>query len=148
MSDEEHNKQLVESLENALSADKATCHVAPMSQFGLVEFTRKRVCPSPVALMKKPCSRCHGIGYTRSTEFILFDVRARLLEILHNGNKVVCVDMEFNLAHEFLAWQSMIDSIKAYYPDAKIYVTPQRGRDEENITYSTAPIPQNATALF
>ena len=43
MQSETHNKALVDELKRALKSDKAPCKVSAMSQFGLVEFTRKRM---------------------------------------------------------------------------------------------------------
>jgi ribonuclease G len=135
MTDEEHQQAIVEILERHLANDKSHCHVLPMSKLGLVEFTRKRAGTPPANLMTKPCKHCHNAGYTRSPEFVLFDFRAKLLDILAKGSKNVFIDMNYDIAQKLLNWQSMSESIKRSYPDAKIYVTPHRSYSEESLIF-------------
>lgn len=153
MSGANHRKALTEELEKALSADKAKCQVLPMSKFGLVEFTRKRVGTSPVSLMTKDCAVCRGTGHTRTHRFILFEMRARLLELLHGGAHTVCIDMNFDLANKLLGWQEMIDSIRTPYPQARVYITSHRTYREDSVIYrvQTAPtitLPEGTVLLY
>jgi ribonuclease G len=135
MTDEEHQQSIVEILERELAKDKSRCHVLPMSKFGLVEFTRKRAGTPPANLMTKPCKHCHNAGYTRSSEFILFDFRAKLFDILAKGSNKVFIDMNYNIAQRLLNWQAMTDGIRSSYPSAKIYITPHRSYSEESLIF-------------
>jgi ribonuclease G len=151
MANDEHRNAVVETLKNSLATDRAKCKVATMSEFGLVEFTRKRVGVSPVNIMTNTCKYCGGAGDTRSQEFILFDVRARLLELLSGGNDSITIDMNYNLAHKLIAWSEMVESIKVSYPNAKITIVPHRTYHEDTITYTVAPnleTPQNSMVLY
>lgn len=153
MDSENHRKALVQELEKALADDKAKCKVLPMSKFGLVEFTRKRVGSALSNIMTRPCKHCRGTGYARLPEFILFDMRGRLLQILSEGNRVVCIDMNIDIANRLLGWQTMIDGIRERYPQARVYITSHRTFHEETITYrvensSTVTLPEGTVLLY
>jgi ribonuclease G len=152
MNDEAHQTAVVQTLEKALSEDRAKCKVAPMSRFGLVEFTRKRVGVSPMNFMINSCKHCGGAGDTRSQEFILFDVRAKLMDILSEGNTTITLDMNYDLAQKLFSWQEMCDSIKRSYPTSKVYVIPHRTYAEDTITFTVLPSPaidnHNAKLLY
>lgn len=135
MNDAKHQKALVEELSKALDNDKAKCRVLPMSKFGLVEFTRKRVGSSPTALLTRPCRYCRGSGYMRTQEMIIFELRAKLLDLLHKGNKTICIDLNFDVANRLCGWQELIDGIKAQYPNARVYVTGHRTYHENTVNF-------------
>lgn len=135
MESENHRAALTEELKNALKNDKAKCRVLPMSKLGLTEFTRKRVGTSPLGFMTKTCKFCRGAGATRSTEFILFELRAKLLELLSQGYGTVCIDMNFDAANKLIAWEAMTESIRAAYPQARVYITSHRTYREDTVNY-------------
>jgi ribonuclease G len=148
-----HQKSIVEELTRALASDKSKCNVMPMSKLGLVEFTRKRQGNPPVNIMTRSCRYCHGAGDTRTYEFILFDLRAKLLDILSQENKVVTIDMNREVANRLLEWQQMIDSIKADYPSARVYIVPHNSYNDDTITFRvdnspTITLPPSAILLY
>ncbi|MGN0813684.1 MAG: Rne/Rng family ribonuclease [Candidatus Coproplasma sp.] len=153
MSNENHRKALVEELERALESDKAKCHVLPMSKIGLVEFTRKRVGTSIQSQLSRPCKHCNGSGHTRIPEFTLMDLRARLLDLLHKGNKAVCIDMNFEVANRLLNWKECIEDIKNSYPQARVYITAHRTFHEDAISFRvenspTISLPEGTVLLY
>jgi Ribonuclease G/E len=151
MENENHQKAIVEELERALADDKAKCNVLPMSKLGLVEFTRKRIGPSPVSMMTKPCKSCRSSGYTRSSEFILFDLRAKLLDLLSGGSEQVYISLNSEIANKLTEWTEMVESIKSAYPQVKVYLLPHRHYHEDMITFSVlplAPVPPDAKLLY
>lgn len=153
MNDPNHQKSLVQELENALAADKSKCHVLPMSKFGLVEFTRKRAGISPTAAITKPCKYCHGVGFTLSQEFILHDLRAKLLDVLSKGNRTVVVDCNFEICNRMMASADMIESVQSLYPHARVYLTGHRTYHEHviNLRVETGPtitLPPNSILMY
>lgn len=141
MGNENHQKALVEELEKALESDKAKCRVLPMSKFGLVEFTRKRTGSSPAAVLAEQCRYCNGTGYARSHEYIIIELRAKLLDLLSKGNKTVCIDLNYDIGNRLCGWKELIDSVKSKYPNARVYVTGHRTYREDvvNFRVETAP---------
>ena len=59
---EKHRKKVVSVLKRELNKDRAAFDVLPMSNFGLVELTRKRIRPSLLYTYSEPCPRCGGLG--------------------------------------------------------------------------------------
>lgn len=153
MNGENHRKALVEELEKALESDKAKCHVLPMSKLGLVEFTRKRVGNSVETRLTRPCRHCGGSGSARVPELILMELRARLLELLSQGNKTVCIDMNVEIARKLCEWTEFILSVKEQYPQARVYVTSHRTYHETNMSFRvdnspTVSLPEGSVLLY
>ncbi|MEL6187763.1 MAG: Rne/Rng family ribonuclease [Myxococcota bacterium] len=62
----ENRTQVHEAFVTALGRDRARTHVLPMTDFGLVELTRKRVRPSLGRTLTEACPYCDGRGWVRS----------------------------------------------------------------------------------
>lgn len=153
MSDEKHRDAIVAELENALDGDKTKCNVLPMSKFGLVEFTRKRTGPSVSAQLVEPCRHCGGTGRACAPQLTIMKIRARLLELLSEGNSFICIDMNAEIARKMIAWNTLVEGLKEMYPLARIYIVPHRTYHEENSTFRAErsaifAIPQEATLLY
>ncbi len=81
MVEEEHRQQVFEGLEAQLAKDRAKNRVLNISEFGLVELTRKRTRPSLERLMTQPCPYCRGRGRIRSASTICLNIRSTVLEL-------------------------------------------------------------------
>ena len=142
-----HNKALVDELERALKDDNAKCDVSPMSKFGLVEFTRKRMGASPLSLITKPCKYCNEAGYTITAEYILFGLRAKVLNFIAEGAKALRVDMNRDILLYMLDWRAFTDNLKSL--GLPIYAVPHRTYHEQLINYRADEfdIPDDAVKL-
>lgn len=145
----EHNRALVEEFERLLKADKAKCVVSPMSQFGLVEFTRKRIGVRPLASMIKPCKYCREAGYTMTAEYVLMGLRARLLNELADGANAIRIDMNNEVLNTLLKWNELLADLKEHADGVKIYAVPHRTYHEEqlNIRVNDFDVPSDAVKL-
>ena len=74
MSDEEHQSQVMRSLERALARDHAKTSLTPISPLGLVEMTRKRTTESLERRLCVPCPSCGGRGTVKSTETVCLEI--------------------------------------------------------------------------
>ena len=153
MTDEKHREAIVDELKNALDGDKTKCNVLPMSQFGLVEFTRKRTGPSVSSQLTEPCRHCAGTGKTCVPQLTIMKIRAHLLRLLYEGNNFVCIDMNAEIARKMSAWDLLVDGLKEMYPLARIYIVPHRTYHEDNATFraersATFAIPSEAILLY
>ncbi len=146
MQSEAHRSALVEELERALAADKAKCSVSAMSQFGLVEFTRKRTGTTPLAHMIKPCLYCREAGHTLKEEYILFGLRAKLLGLVTDGATAIRVDMNADVLARLTEFGAMLADLRTRCRGAKIYGVPHRTYHEEQLNFRTAEfeIPKEA----
>lgn len=74
MDEADNRKAVFEELERALAADKAKTNVLAISEFGLVEMTRKRVRESLLQTLCEPCFYCEGRGYIKTRESVAFEI--------------------------------------------------------------------------
>lgn len=128
-----HSKAIVQELERALSGDKVKCQVAPMSKFGLVEFTRKRSGANPLALLVKPCARCSGSGQRKTADYIIFNIRAKILKLAADGNKVVRLDVSSDVLTRLFDRPEILDDIRARCKDLTVYAVPHKSYANEQI---------------
>jgi ribonuclease G len=74
MTDEEHKRQVLRTLEKALTRDHAKTTVYDMSPLGLVEMTRKRTMESLERQLCEPCSTCAGRGSQKTAETVGYEI--------------------------------------------------------------------------
>lgn len=79
MMDAEHRQQVSEALAAEMSKDRAKHKILEISEFGLVEITRKRSRPSLERLLTQPCPYCRGVGRVKSLSTIGLDLRRQVL---------------------------------------------------------------------
>ncbi len=73
--DERKNRQKVmQTLEEAMRADKAPNKILQFNDFGLVAITRKRVKQSLERALCSPCPYCEGAGYVKSVQTTVNDI--------------------------------------------------------------------------
>lgn len=75
----EHREEVFAALERELKKDRARNKVLSISDFGLVELTRKRSRTNLERLLTQRCPYCHGRGRIRSVETICLNLRRELL---------------------------------------------------------------------
>jgi len=71
-------EKLLAALEESLARDRTPTQVLPMSEFGLVEVTRKRVRDPLMRMMTENCRPCRGRGRIRSSESMVFEIFRRI----------------------------------------------------------------------
>jgi ribonuclease G len=74
MSDDEHKRQVLRTLEKGLARDHAKTQVYDMSPLGLVEMTRKRTTESLARQLCEPCAACGGRGILKTPETICYEI--------------------------------------------------------------------------
>lgn len=74
MTDEEHKRQVLRTLEKALARDHAKTTVYDMSPLGLVEMTRKRTTESLERQLCEPCHECGGRGSLKTAETVTYEI--------------------------------------------------------------------------
>ena len=84
MSDPEHQRQVLRTLEKHLERDRAKTNVMGVSQLGLVEMTRKRTSESLGQMLCMPCSVCNGRGILKSPETVCYEIFREILREARN----------------------------------------------------------------
>jgi ribonuclease G len=73
--DERKNRQKVmQTLEEAMRADRAPYKILQFNDFGLVAITRKRVKQSLERTLCAPCPHCDGAGYIKSAQTVVNEI--------------------------------------------------------------------------
>jgi ribonuclease G len=74
LSDAGNIEKVLDTLAESLSKDHTPTQISPMSEFGLVEITRKRIRDPLVKLMSECCRACSGHGRKRTREAVALEV--------------------------------------------------------------------------
>jgi ribonuclease G len=73
-----HVAEILAALKKSLAFDRAPLMISPMTEFGIVAITRKRVRDSIAHQTGAPCPACHGAGRVASTESAAMAVLRRV----------------------------------------------------------------------
>ena len=79
MEEEEHQRQVLRTLEKMLDRDHAKTKITQVSELGLIEMTRKRTRESLPQLLCEPCTVCDGKGQVKTAETVCFEIFRELL---------------------------------------------------------------------
>ena len=79
MTDTEHQRQVLRTLEKALEKDRAKTAINGVSSLGLVEMTRKRTRESLGQILCEPCPVCRGRGRLKSAETVCYEIFREIL---------------------------------------------------------------------
>jgi len=79
MVESEHREQVFEALKQELKKDRARTKMLSISEFGLVEITRKRSRANLERLLTQPCPYCEGRGRIKSLSTLCLNLRRELL---------------------------------------------------------------------
>jgi len=79
MEEEEHRRQVLQSLERALAKDHAKTHLSAVSPLGLVEMTRKRTRESLAHQLCSSCPTCEGRGVVKTPETVCYEIFREVL---------------------------------------------------------------------
>jgi ribonuclease G len=74
MTDDEHRRQVLRTLEKGLARDHARTAVYEFSPLGLVEMTRKRTTESLERQLCEPCHECGGRGSLKTCETVVYEI--------------------------------------------------------------------------
>ncbi len=83
MEEESHREEVVRCLKEAVKKDKSRVNVLKVSEFGLVQMTRKRSRDDLKRMMCEPCRCCRGDGFTKSRRTICYEIFRKIQ--LHSG---------------------------------------------------------------
>lgn len=79
MKDQEHQRQVLRTLEKALEKDHAKTRITGVSELGLVEMARKRTRESLGQMLCEPCPVCLGRGQVKSAETVCYEIFREIL---------------------------------------------------------------------
>lgn len=74
MHNNEHKKQIFDSMKNAMAADRTKHNILPLSKFGLMQITRQRVRPEMLISTAETCPACNGTGKVAPSILIVDEI--------------------------------------------------------------------------
>ena len=82
---------LFEAFDNEIKKDRSKTKILQISEFGLIEMTRKRVRQSLERSLTQPCPYCSGSGRIKSNTTISLEIWRELMKLrdLHEGQDVI-----------------------------------------------------------
>lgn len=117
MEDEEHQRQVLRTLEKQLERDHAKTNIIGITELGLVQMTRKRTRESLEQILCEPCPCCSGRGIQKTPESVCYEI---FREILREARAYQAG------AYMVLASQSVIDRLldeeSGHVADLEIFI--------------------------
>jgi ribonuclease G len=91
MENMDNRAALFTALENEIKKDRSKTKILQISEFGLIEMTRKRVRQSLERSLTQPCPYCSGSGRIKSNTTISMEIWRELMKLrdLHEGQDVI-----------------------------------------------------------
>lgn len=119
MDDPNHRKQVSDTLEQALTKDKARTSILRISELGLIQMTRKRTRENLERLLSTPCPYCDGRGRVKSVPTMASEIlRAIQREALRSSQAATRVTVRANrdvIAHLFEQEEDAIQVLQQRY---------------------------------
>jgi ribonuclease G len=81
MEKEENRTKLFTSFQEAMSNDRVKSTILQVSEFGLIQMTRKRVRESLGRTLCEPCTYCEGRGFIKSATSVCYEIFRELRKI-------------------------------------------------------------------
>ena len=85
MEQESHREDVFNALQEAVKKDKSRANILKVSEFGLVQMTRKRDRENLSQMMCEPCMYCGGNGILKSRRSVCYEI---FRKISHEGSKM------------------------------------------------------------
>lgn len=107
MDNEQHREELYTAFQDAMQADKSRVNILKLSEFGLVQMTRKRSCQSLAQMMCEPCFYCGGDGRIKSQRSICYEIFRKISrDAAHIGGKNLTLKVHPRVADMLLREES------------------------------------------
>ena len=81
MVDEEHQRQVLRTFTKALEKDPARTRLSPLSEFGLIEMTRKRTRESLQQILCQDCPTCKGKATVKTPESVCYEIFREIMRV-------------------------------------------------------------------
>ena len=117
MQDQEHQRQVLRTLEKALEKDHAKTRITGVSELGLVEMARKRTRESLGQMLCEPCPICMGRGQVKSAETVCYEI---FREILREARAYD--NQKFLVLASPLVVDRLLDEEAAYVADLEAFI--------------------------
>ena len=113
MEEPQNRARLFEALENEIKKDRSKTKILQISEFGLIEMTRKRVRQSLERSLTQACPYCGGSGRIKSNTTIALEIWRELMKLrdFHEGQDVI-VRLHPNVYSTFHAGDPIFEELE------------------------------------
>ena len=87
MVEEVHREEVYEALAEEFKKDRAKSKILKISEFGVVEVTRKRSRTNLERVLTRRCPYCKGSGRIKTISSVCLEVRGEVLRMLRSGRR-------------------------------------------------------------
>lgn len=100
METEQHREELYNAFQEAMRKDKNRVNILKVSEFGLVQMTRKRSSESLSQLMCEPCYHCGGEGIVKSRQTVCYEIFRKIYrDNRHADGKTITIKVHPHIAN-------------------------------------------------
>ncbi len=122
----DHKKQVFDTMETAMAADRARHTVLPISKFGLMQITRQRLRPEINIVTAEVCPTCKGTGKIGPSILLTDDMEKDIKYLVNQGHRELTIQVNpiiaAYLGKKTLLTKSLIQKWNAQY-STKLKVT-------------------------
>lgn len=129
MHTDNHKKEILNTLHQALAGDKMHPKVQDITVLNLVEITRKKSRQNLSSVLFAPCPVCNGSGRVQSRETLALEVKRRLRSLLKrrgsSKNLLICANpwlAEWLIGKDLRAWERELACTLKVESDASLHV--------------------------
>lgn len=119
----QNRSKVYNALLTALKKDKAKTNILKVSEFGIIEMTRKRTRESIGQSLCEPCHYCDGNGLVKGKETIMMEIYRELKRELPHSRRKVQLYVNPMIADKFKEDYSILDDLQNIFKK-KIVVKP------------------------
>ncbi len=119
----QNRSKVYNALLQALKQDKAKTNILKVSEFGIIEMTRKRTRESIGQSLCEPCHYCDGNGLVKARETIMMEIYRELKRELPHSRRKVQLYVNPKIADKFKEDFSILDDLQDSFKK-KIVVKP------------------------
>lgn len=145
MREEQHRRQLVDRMKQAVSADRSPVKIEGLTRLGLMEMTRRRVHHPLRKVLRTACSYCGGCGEVLSGEEVARRALRQVRRLLLSGQRGPFVVRCAPAAAQALSRMETPDE------GTQVFALAVSGRHAERFdieqTGAGTPVPKEAAAL-
>ena len=148
-----HRAAVAQELERCLREDRAKCNVGPMSELGLIQFTRKKFKSDNVAMLTKKCPHCGGSGVVLSDSYVAFRIQIAVKRCFSEGYESAIVELNAGILTYILTTRCFTSLVRGEWKGKRVYLIPHKTYHEERFTVRgdndpVLTLPDNAQLLY
>jgi ribonuclease G len=119
----QNRTKVYNALNLALKKDKAKTNILKVSEFGIIEMTRKRIRESIGQALCEPCHYCDGNGLIKGKDTIIMEIYRELMRELPHSRRKAMLYVNPAIADRFKEDYSILDDLQKRFKK-KVVVKP------------------------